>query len=157
MEARDDGAYVLGPGEGRSIDLGTFEVSLKADRERTGAVLSLFEATEPPNFGPPMHVHRDAGEGFYVLEGEYVMFIGADEYRGPAGSFIWVPPGVVHGFRVGGVPSRKLNVYAPAAMVGYFDEVSAAVREGAVSDERLSEIAAAYSMDVLGPVPEGYM
>ena len=25
---------------------------------------------EPPDFGPPLHLHRDAAEAFYVLEGE---------------------------------------------------------------------------------------
>jgi hypothetical protein len=32
----------------------------------------------------------------------------------------------VHGFRVGRVASRKLNLYTPAAMVGYFDEIAQA-------------------------------
>ena len=41
-------------------------------------------------------------------------------------------------------------------MVGYFDELSDALKTGGVEDEVLSAIAAKYSMDVIGPVPEGY-
>lgn len=29
--------------------------------------------------------------------------------------------------RVGGVPSRNLNLYSPGEMVGYFDELSASI------------------------------
>jgi hypothetical protein len=35
---------------------------------------------------------------------------------------VFIPARIEHGFRVGGSASRKLNLYAPAAMVGYFDD-----------------------------------
>jgi mannose-6-phosphate isomerase-like protein (cupin superfamily) len=150
-------AYVLRPGEGRSIDLGGFRMSVKATGEQTNGGFSLLEADEPAGFGPPLHIHRDAAEAFYVLEGEYVIFLDDREFVCPAGSFIFVPAGLAHGFRVGGVASRKLNLYAPAAMIGYFDDVSAATKAGDVDHDRLSEIALRYSMEVIGPVPEGYV
>ena len=43
-------AYVLRPGEGRSIDLGNFLVTVKAEASKT-AGFTLLEATEPPNCG----------------------------------------------------------------------------------------------------------
>jgi mannose-6-phosphate isomerase-like protein (cupin superfamily) len=149
--------FVLRPGEGRDIDLGNFQMSLKATGEATDEAFSLLEAEEPPNFGPPMHIHHDAAEAFYVISGEYVIFIGDDEYACPAGSFIFIPAGAPHGFRVGAVTSRKLNIYAPAAMVGYFDELSAAIARDEVDDETLGDIARRYGMEVIGPVPEGYV
>ena len=152
-----DEAYILKPGEGRSIDLGGFRMSVKATADQTNGAFSLLEAEEPAGFGPPLHIHRDAAEAFYVLEGEYVIFLGDREFVCPAGSFIFIPAGLEHGFRVGGVASRKLNLYAPAAMVGYFDEVAAATKAGNVDADRLSELALRYSMDVIGPVPEGYV
>jgi hypothetical protein len=84
------------------------------------------------------------------------MFIEGEEFTCPAGSFIYIPAGLVHGFRVGKVASRKLNLYSPAAMVGYFDELSAAIAQGNVDPEELSKIALRYGMHVVGPVPEGY-
>jgi hypothetical protein len=53
------------------------------------------------------------------------------------------------------LPSRKLNLCTPAAMVGYFEELSAASASGADTD--LSEIAERYGMQIIGPVPEGYL
>jgi mannose-6-phosphate isomerase-like protein (cupin superfamily) len=150
-------AFILRRGEGRSIDLGNFAMSLKADGRATGQAFSLLEATEPAGFGPPMHVHTNAAEAFYVLEGEYRIFIEDDEQACPAGSFIYIPAGIRHGFRVGDRPSRKLNLYAPAAMVGYFDELGEAIKAGGADAERLVDIARRYGMEVLGPVPEGYV
>ncbi len=147
---------VLRPGEGRSIDLGNFAMSLKADAATTGGAFSLLEAAEPADFGPPMHIHHDAAEAFYVLEGEYRIFVEDDEWTCPAGSFIFIPAGTRHGFRVGGAPSRKLNLYTPAAMVGYYDALSAAIADR-VGPDRLDEIAQTHGMEVIGPVPESYL
>ncbi len=120
-----DAPFVLLPGQGRAIDLGNFVMSLKASGAETGGAFALLEATEPANFGPPLHIHTNAAEAFYVLEGEYIIFIEGREHMCSAGSFVYIPSGVRHGFRVGDRPSRKLNLYTPAAMVGYFDELSA--------------------------------
>ena len=146
------------PGEGRPINMGGFGMTLKVDANDTGGAFSLLEATEPPNFGPPMHIHEDAGEAFYVLSGEYLIFVEDQEYRCPAGSFIYIPAGVIHGFRVTDLPSRKLNIYSPAAMVGYFDELADAVAtEVQLDSDSLAAMAMKYGMRVLGPVPEGYV
>jgi hypothetical protein len=51
--------YVLGPGEGRVIDLGDFGMTVKASETETAGVVSVLEADEPPGFGPPIHVHHD--------------------------------------------------------------------------------------------------
>lgn len=153
-----DSPYVLAPGAGRLLEMGPFRMSVKASGSETASALTLLEAAEPPGFGPPLHVHDDAAEGFYVLSGEYVVFIDGEEHRCPAGTFVWVPAGVEHGFRVGGTPSSKLNIYVPSAMEGYFDALAAAASEGAtMSEEELSSLAARHAMRVTGPVPDGYV
>jgi mannose-6-phosphate isomerase-like protein (cupin superfamily) len=148
--------FVLMPGEGRAIDLGNFLMTVKSEGHNTAGAFTLLEATEPPNFGPPMHIHRHAAEAFYVLEGEYIIFIDQREIRCPTGSFVYIPAGAVHGFRVGNAPSRKLNLYVPEAMIGYFDELAAAIQSGVVDDAKLADIADRYGMEVVGPVPKGY-
>ena len=149
--------FVLAPGEGRSISLGNFAMSVKATSEATGGAFSLLEAAEPAGFGPPMHIHHDVAEAFYVLDGLYRIFVEDREYACPKGSFIFIPAGLRHGFRVGDAPSRKLNLYSPAGMVGYFDELSAAIAGDEADDDRLDSISRRYGMEVVGPVPEGYL
>lgn len=150
--------FIQMPHEGRVLDMGPFQMHVRAEPAQTSGSFSLLEAAEPPGFGPPLHVHDDAAEAFYVLEGEYVIFIGAVERLCPAGSFIYVPAGVEHGFRVGRVRSRKLNLYLPAAMIGYFEELAAAHSSGTpMTDEELGSAAGRHAMRVLGPVPQGYL
>ncbi|MPZ73106.1 MAG: hypothetical protein GEU74_07720 [Nitriliruptorales bacterium] len=101
-----DEPFVLQPGEGRAIDLGGFLMTVRVTTEDTNGAFTLLEAEEPPNFGPPMHIHHDAAEAFFVLDG---------------------------------------------------DEVATAVHAGELDDARLGAIAERYRMEVLGPVPEGYV
>jgi quercetin dioxygenase-like cupin family protein len=157
MVERAPKAFVLLSGEGRSIDLGNFAMTLKATGADTDDAFTLLEATEPPGFGPPLHIHNNAEEAFYVLEGGYIIFIEDEEYSCPAGAFIYIPRGLVHSFRVGRKQSRKLNLYTPGAMVGYFDELSAAIKSGNADSNKLDQIALKYGMHVVGPVPEGYL
>jgi hypothetical protein len=132
-------------------------MSVKATAEQTDQAFTLLELDEPPGFGPPMHIHREAAEAFYVVAGEYVIFVRDDEFVCPAGSFIYIPAGVPHGFRVGPLPSRKLNLFTPAAMIGYFDELSAALAHGEADPDALAKIADRYGMEVIGLVPEGHL
>ncbi|TMC61447.1 MAG: cupin domain-containing protein [Chloroflexi bacterium] len=148
-------AFVLQPGEGRSIDMGNFSMSVKASGDDTSGAFTLLEAAEPPDFGPPLHIHRNAAEAFYVLEGDYLIFIEERQHRCPAGSFIYIPSGIVHGFRVGSSASRKLNLYAPAAMIGYFDALAAS-QNAPLGEDELTRIALDHGVEIVGPVPEGY-
>jgi Cupin domain len=132
-------------------------MTVKASDVETGGVVSVLEAEEPPGFGPPIHVHHDCAEAFYVLEGEYVMYLEDHEVLCPAGSFIFIPQGARHGFRVGNIRSRKLNFYFPASMIGYFDDLAAALRQRGVSDEQLGGIADAHAMEIVGPPSDRYV
>jgi hypothetical protein len=42
-------------------------------------------------------------------------------------------------------------------MVGYFDELAAAIARDEVDDVTLGEIARRYGREVIGPVPQGYI
>jgi hypothetical protein len=85
------------------------------------------------------------------------MSLDGEEHRCPAGSFIFIPVGVPHWFRVGEVPSRKLNFYFPAAMTGYFDDLAAALGRSDVTDDELAEIAEVHQMHIVGPPSERYL
>ena len=151
------GGVVLTPGEARYINGGGFDVLELATRRTTGGSYSLIETRETGvDSGPPVHIHRDAAESFYVIAGSYRMHLDGREFDCPAGSYVYVPRGMAHTFRVLEKGSRKLNLYTPSAMEGYFDELSAAVAAGA-DEAALAEIAARYSMEVVGAVPPGYL
>jgi mannose-6-phosphate isomerase-like protein (cupin superfamily) len=151
------GGLVALPGESRAIDVGGFEVVVHADADLTQGAFSLIETGETTaGGGPPLHVHRDCAESFFVIAGRYRMYLDGREFECPAGSFVHVPRGMRHTFQTLDAGSRKLNLYTPAGMVGYFDELAAGIADG-MDEAGLDAIAERYAMDVVGPIPEGYV
>jgi mannose-6-phosphate isomerase-like protein (cupin superfamily) len=152
-------AFIVQPGEGRRLDLGNFEAVVLAAAAQTSGEFTLLQVqNEPPDFGPPLHLHRDAAEAFYVLEGEYLMHIEGRQQRCPPGTFVYVPRDTPHTFKVvSPVPGKKLNLFSPAAMLGFFEELAAAEAAGHATPELLGTIAARNNVDMLGPVPESYL
>jgi quercetin dioxygenase-like cupin family protein len=121
---------VLGPGEGDSVEIGGAALTFKAAGEVSDA-FSLTESRLPPGFpGPPAHIHETYVDSFYVLAGTLTVRLGAEELEAAAGSFVCVPPGVVHTFmnRSDG-EVRVLNFMAPGGFEQYFREVAAAPDE----------------------------
>jgi mannose-6-phosphate isomerase-like protein (cupin superfamily) len=151
------GGIVRLPGEARTIDVGGFVVTVHADGADSENRFALIETVEgEAGAGPPLHVHNDCAESFVVLAGSYRMHLDGRDFDCPAGSFVYVPRGMIHTFAAAEAGSRKLNLYTPAGMVGYFDELAAALSSG-IDEIGLDAIAARYAMDVVGPVPEEYL
>jgi quercetin dioxygenase-like cupin family protein len=74
---------------------------------------SLYGAGER---GPDLHVHREHTDAFYVLTGELTFEVGPDaqRVRAAAGSFVAVPPNVVHTFvNASQADATWLNFHAP--------------------------------------------
>ena len=69
----------------------------------------------PGREGPTIHDHEDEDDAFYVLEGEIVFILGDEELIAAPGTFVLVPPGVMHTFANRTTkPARILNIHAPA-------------------------------------------
>src|SRR5262245_10720334 len=70
--------------------------------------------------GAGAHYHARHADSFYVLEGELEFEVAGDATRASAGSFVLVPPRVVHAF-TNPAPGRVrfLNIHAPDA--GFVD------------------------------------
>lgn len=89
MAQVSEGAIVRLPGESEQIRMGSVDVIFHAGRHDTDASFTLIETREHrTDTGPPIHVHRDAGESFLVLAGRYVMHVdGRDFHVRPARSY----------------------------------------------------------------------
>ena len=125
-------AVILLPGEGERIGTGASTAVMKATAETTGGAFSMSEATFPAGMnGPPPHAHRYTTDTFYVLEGTLHLTIGDSEIDASAGSYILVPPGVVHTFaNISDEPVRFLNISAPGGLEKYLRDVAEATRLG---------------------------
>lgn len=152
-------AFIVQPNEARLLDLGNFEALVLATAGQTAGEFTLLQTQrEPPDFGPPLHLHRDAAEAFYVLEGEYLVYIEDRQQLCPPGTFVYVPRNMPHTFKVvSAVPGKKLNLFSPAAVMGFFEELAEAEAAGRVTPEMLDTIAERNNVEVLGPVPDTYL
>jgi hypothetical protein len=128
----------------------------QSGHRRHGRPRIVLQATKPPG-SALRSTSITTPLRFYVLEGEYIMYLDDREFTCAAGSFIFIPLGVRHGFKVGDVPSRKLNFYFPAAMIGYFDDLAAALGRNDINEMELAGIARIHSMEIVGPPSERYV
>jgi len=153
---------VRGPGEGRATwAMGSLFERL-AGAEQTDGAFDLSLVTQPPGIATPLHIHTKEAEAFYVLEGTMIYRAGEQVHHLAAGSFIYLPAGVPHAFRVTGTtPVRFLGLAAPAGLMDLYDEVGlpAAQRrlpgaDGLSPEEeipRWNEVGSRYGLQVVGP------
>jgi quercetin dioxygenase-like cupin family protein len=130
--------------------------------DETDGVLGVSVVTQPPGTATPLHVHTHEAEAFYLLEGDLTYRAGEQTHRLTAGSFIYLPRGVPHAFRVtGDGPVRFIGLVVPGGLMRLYDEVGIPARErrlpGAdgqsLADEvqRWNEVAPRFGLRVVGP------
>jgi quercetin dioxygenase-like cupin family protein len=105
---------LLGPGEGEVlVDQVKRTIRLLLAHELLVVTLTRSEAGER---GAEPHIHKEHVDAFYVLEGEVTFRVGPALQRilAPAGTFVAVPPHVIHGFDNDSAGRcRFLNFHAP--------------------------------------------
>lgn len=122
------------------------------ERERFGPISRLVEArdtggrwsaviVEATRSDRPVqtHVHPGEPEAFFILSGE--LDICGSESATPVGpgSFILVPPGVEHAFRLRSDSASWLAIW-PASLDGLLEEVAAARADGRADRATLEDI-----------------
>ena len=91
-------------------------VTLLSDTEELAVTESVYG---PGERGPDDHVHREHADAWLVLEGSLTFRLRDVVFEAPAGTFVVVPPNVVHAFsNEGEVTARFLNVHAPSCGFG---------------------------------------
>lgn len=86
---------------------------------RTPAVIEL---TVPPGGSPPRHVHETLDDSFLLLDGEVVVRCGERTLLARPGSYVVLPHGVEHTFRVTSPgPARMLLVHADDSFLSFVE------------------------------------
>jgi quercetin dioxygenase-like cupin family protein len=156
-QAKD--AYRLGKDEGEAYWLlGMLEV-VKISGADTDGEYGLLEVTVRAGEGSPWHVHAEEDEWFYVLEGEFTVYVGDRRLSLPAGAFAFGPKGVPHTFIAETDGAKALIGFQPFQFEGFLHEVGelAPARvlppplEGHPDMGRLIPIATRNGMQILGP------
>lgn len=157
-ESATDRAVVLEPGEGTAVwFLGNLMV-VKATAQSTNGAYGLLESWISAGASPPLHVHHREDESFWVLEGTLTIRCGAETYQARAGSYVFLPRGVPHTFRVDGdTPARMLTLLTPGGGEGFFVEGGRPAERATLAPEgppdlaRLRRVAREFGSEFVGP------
>ena len=119
-------AFLVPSGSGDRIEnpLGG-EIVFKARGAQTGEALTVFEATNGPGQGPPLHVHSLLDEVIYVIGGTIRVRLEDRVEQAAAGTCVFIPRGTPHTWSVtGDGAARMLVVVAPAGLEQFFDSTA---------------------------------
>ena len=103
--------------------------SILADGKQTGGVYLMVEMLVPRGGGQIPHIHKDQDEVFYILEGTAQVLVGDHVEMANKGDLVFIPRGILHGFRVESESLLFLNLHTPAGlekMLPIFADVAAA-------------------------------
>jgi quercetin dioxygenase-like cupin family protein len=83
---------------------------VKIPAASTGGRFAVLEERVTRGVASPAHVHPEDEETFIVLAGELSLWIEGERIEGRPGSVVYVPPGLVHAWRVESDEARTLVV-----------------------------------------------
>lgn len=139
-------------------------VDVKLRRRDTGGVYALTEHWGDAGDMPPLHVHRNDDEVFYVLAGEIEFHVeGAAPMIASAGATLLAPRGMAHTYRVVSAEgARWLVITSPGDFQPFVEEISVPAAQASVPPhpdgpppaevvEHINTVAARHGIEILGP------
>lgn len=154
--ARDESPtpYVHLQGAAERRWLGETSAFFLATGDETAGAFALVDEQAMRGEAVPLHVHPDDVESFYVLDGEISFFLGEGMVRAGAGSFVHVPAGAVHGFRIES-PTARYLILTTARHGDFYRAITDPAPGGAVDGERISRACEEYGIAFVGELPGG--
>lgn len=98
-------------------------LTVHADSADTNGQFGLIEISGGPGGEPPLHIHENEDEMFYVVEGRLKAFCGDQVRTLEAGDSVFLPRHVPHTFKVLSKQVRFLVYVTPAGFEEYFREL----------------------------------
>ena len=157
-------AAVLAPGAGEALWFLETLMQVKLAASASDGALAVFEQLAPPGSATPMHRHDATDEHFYLLDGEVTFHGPGGARRCRAGSFVTIPRGTPHAFRVADEgPARLLVISAPATFEGFVRAVGRPAPAATLPPappppdpaaiSQLAALGAEHDVTLLGPPP----
>jgi quercetin dioxygenase-like cupin family protein len=133
-------------------------VTVKAGGAETGHAFSQIEVGDPRGSGPPLHLHHNADETFYVLDGEVTVLVGDERIDLTAGDYCFGPRGIAHAYIVRSGRARMLVTVSPAGVEELFVSLGVPVTGSEPPTDafmppmdELVRLFAGYDCEILGP------
>ena len=95
-----------------------------AEKKDTNGAFFLVEAMLAPGTEPPPHLHTREDELFYVLEGEFDVYVGKDAFKVKGGECVFLPRSKPHAFVIRSPRLHVLALFTPAGLEEAFRGMS---------------------------------
>jgi mannose-6-phosphate isomerase-like protein (cupin superfamily) len=118
------GPRIVGPRDGKSVELGAIGARFMVWGEESGGGFSLVERPIPTRtLAAPVHRHSKEDEYSFVLEGRLGALLGDEVVFAEAGDLAFKPRDQWHTFwNAGDTDCRILEIISPAGFEHYFDD-----------------------------------
>jgi quercetin dioxygenase-like cupin family protein len=120
-------------------------MTIHADSQDTNGQFALIEFSGAPGLEPPLHIHKNEDEMFYVLEGKLKVYRGDEELILEPGDSAFAPRNIPHTFKILSSYVRALVYITPGGFEGYFREMSGETAEP-VSPAKMTKAANRYGV-----------
>jgi mannose-6-phosphate isomerase-like protein (cupin superfamily) len=143
------GPRIVGPRDGRAVDLQSVGVRFMTWAEETGGGFSMVEHPIPPRtLAAPVHKHSNEDEYSYVIEGRMGALLGDDVIYAEVGDLAFKPRNQWHTFwNPDDRPCRILEIISPGGFERYFDELAAVMVSPGFEPPQLAELGARYGLE----------
>lgn len=151
-----------GPQEGNAFWVMGSLMLARASKETTGPHYGLVERLARPGYGQLPHIHRLEDETLLLLDGEMSGICGDRRWTATAGSFVFMPQGLVHSFQVEGEqPARFLMIFSPAGFEHFYEELGEPApepvlppvkRQSPLTEAKMLALSAKYQIELQGPL-----
>jgi quercetin dioxygenase-like cupin family protein len=157
VNLRNDKGFKVAAGDARfgvhykmkGVTLNTLDIKISG--KDTESDLAVFEQTGlTPKGGPPLHIHPNQDEWFYIIEGEYLFQVGEDKYAMKPGDTIFLPRKVKHAFVQLTDKGKMIVSYLPAGKMEDFFAVTDKWTSPPTQAE-IVKVFADHDMQVVGP------
>jgi mannose-6-phosphate isomerase-like protein (cupin superfamily) len=92
----------------------------KVSAKDTAGDLCIYDTFRTTRGGPPLHIHHDQDEWFFVREGQFVFQVGDDTFQLKPGDSVFGPRKVPHAFVNVTETGALMIAYQPAGTIEQF-------------------------------------
>jgi quercetin dioxygenase-like cupin family protein len=132
-------------------------VTVKAGGAGADHAFSQIETDDPRGSGPPLHVHHNEDETFYVLDGEVTFLVGEERIDLAVGDYLFAPRGIAHAYVVRSERARMLVTASPGGIEQVFVSLGVPVTgaepptDAVMPMDEAVRLFAGYGAEIIGP------
>lgn len=165
VQEQQTGGYMLAP-DGGVIDVWwpyqprVARYTIKVASDQTEGRLCQLLARDRRGGAPPLHIHHNEDETFFVIAGEMRFVVGDQRIDATAGDFVFAPRKIPHAYLVTSEHAEYLASFSPAGAEHFFAQIAPGVVSGGPTPAPVqpdpatfARIAADYGIEILGPPP----